>query len=158
MKDVQLRKHLTDQFNGGQAFETFDDAIKEFSVSERGKIPKGAEHSAWQIVDHLLRALIDIIEYSENDNGKYVEMNWPDDYWAKERLGDWNKTVRGYRKAKKRMIALINDPKQDLFRKFPWAKDHTLLREAMIAADHEAYHVGQLTELKRWLTKPSPKR
>jgi hypothetical protein len=150
-QDKSLRAHLVALLNGGQAYETFEDAIKEFKPEDRGVIPAGAEHSAWQIVDHMVRALVDIIEFSENESGEYKERDWPADYWADEPLGDWAATIKEFHAARTRMEKLISDPKNDLHRVFPWGDGQTLLREAMLAADHHGYHIGQLVELKRWL-------
>ncbi len=134
---------------GGQAYDTFESVAKSFAKKDRGRIPVGAEHSAWQIIDHLVRALDDILEYSDNAKGKYQEKNWPADYWAKRKLGDWDATLAAYQKSRKRLEALAR--KGDLFTPFSWAKDHTLLREILLAADHQSYHIGELVELKRWL-------
>ena len=146
-----LRDHLIALLDGGQAYESFEEVVKEFSKSERGVIPAGAEHSAWQIVDHLVRALEDILEFSDNASGKYKEKNWPADYWSKKALGDWAKTVKDYKAARSAMKKLVRDRKRDLFQPFPWGEGQTLLREALLAADHQAYHIGQLVELKRWI-------
>lgn len=149
--DKALRQHLIDLLRGGQAYEKFEDVAAEFSAKERGRIPNGAEHSAWQIVDHMIRALDDIVEFSDNAKGRYREKDWPADYWAKERLGDWDASIKTYQKSRRKMEALIKDEKRNLFAAFPWGNGQTLLREALLAADHQAYHTGELVELKRWL-------
>ena len=147
----ELRRHLVELLQGGTAFDTFEDVVGSFSESDRFSVPKGAEYSAWQIVEHLRIALRDILEFTDNEDGSYKEMNWPDDYWPKEASGDWDATVAAYLADRKHMESLVKDTSKDLFRAFPWGSGQTLLREVMLAASHEAYHVGQLVELQRWL-------
>jgi hypothetical protein len=150
-KDKALRDHLIALLRGGQAFETLDEAVKEFSKDERAIIPPGAVHSAWQILEHMRLALEDIVEFSDNQTGDYKEKSWPDDYWPERPLGDWAQTVKGIKSELARMEKLVKDSKRDLYEKFPWGEGQTLLREAMLAAEHQAYHIGELVELKRWL-------
>ncbi len=146
-----LRKHLIELLGGGQAYDTFEDVVKSFEASERFMVPEGAEHSAWQIIDHMCRALDDILEFSMNEDGSYKEKNWPDEYWSKKAVGNWDETVNAYLASRLRMEKLVKDAKRDLFAVFPWGEGQTLLREALLAADHQAYHVGELVELQRWL-------
>jgi hypothetical protein len=150
-KDKALRKHLVDLLRGGQAYDAFEDVIAEFTKKDRHRLPDGAQHSAWQIVDHMVRALDDIVEYSDNENGEYEEKHWPDDYWAAVPSRDWKGSIKAYQESRKKLEALVMDPDRDLYQPFPWAKDHTLLREILVAADHQAHHIGQLVELERWL-------
>jgi len=147
----EIRKHLIGLLRGGQAYDTLEDILADFAADERGVVPPGAERSAWQILDHLTRALVDINEYSDNDDGNYEERNWPDDYWSDDLSGDWNKSIKEYLTARARMEEMIKDPQRDLLKVFAWSDEHTLLREALLAADHQAHHLGQLVELKRWL-------
>jgi len=149
-----IRQHVVALLKGGQAFDTFDHVLQEFKPEDRGIVPTGAEQSAWQIVEHMRLALRDILDYSQNENGTYREKAWPIDYWPSSRLPNpkaWDETVKAYRHDLAELEALVSDESRDLFRPFPWAEGHTLLREALLAADHAAYHLGQLIELKRWI-------
>jgi len=150
--DAALRTHLIALLDGGQAYETMATILKSIPHKDHHRIPKGAEHSAWQILDHMVFTLNDIIEFSDNADGKYREKSWPDDYWSKGK-GDWDKSLRAYRRARKRLEALVLDSKRDLFKPFPWGDGQTLLREALLAADHQSYHLGELVQLQRWLNK-----
>jgi hypothetical protein len=152
-QDKALRKQLIDLLNGGLAYEPSDEILKSIRPEERGTIPQGAEHSAWQILDHMVQSLEDIVQFSDNANGKYEEKPWPDGYWSKENNGDWEKSVRALKSARREMEKLINDPKRDLFERFPWGDGQTLLKEALVAADHVSYHLGEIVELQRWLTQ-----
>jgi hypothetical protein len=150
----ELREHLAAALKGGLAFDTFENVIKDFKPADRGRIPPGSEHSAWQIVEHLRLSLEDILEFSNNEDGSYKEKDWPAGYWPKESLGNWDATVNEYLQTRVRLEKLVADG--DLYRVFPWGDGQTLLREAILAGNHEAYHVGELVELQRWLEVDRP--
>ncbi len=145
----QLRKHLSNALAGGQAFDKFEDVVAGFAQDDRGRVPAGGERSAWQIVEHMRLSVIDLAEFSDNEDGSYQEKDWPQGYWPEEHLGDWDETVKGYLDARAQMSKLVQAG--DPYRAFPWGDGQTLLREAILAISHEAYHVGELVELQRWL-------
>jgi len=151
--DAQLRTHLIKVLTGSEAHAGFEDAIKGLPVDLRGKTPKGAEHSAWQLVEHLRLAQWDILDFSRNSN--YQHKKWPDDYWPKSPVPPtakaWNDSVKACRADLKEFCALIEDPSTDLFAKIPHGDGQTILREALLIADHNAYHVGQLILVRRLL-------
>jgi len=152
MPQIQsLREHLVAQLRGGQAYDTFDDIVGEFPPDLRGAVPDKAEHSAWQILEHMRLSLRDILEFSKNEDGSYAEKNWPDDYWPKDPnppdSTSWPHSVKAYQQDLEEMQELVQAG--DLFAKFPWGQGQTLLRETMLAADHAAYHLGQLVILRR---------
>ena len=151
--DAALREHLVEVLTAGHAHATFEQAVKDLPVELRGKVPKGAEHSPWQLLEHLRIAQWDILEFSRNAN--YKEMKWPDDYWPKEKVPAdekaWDKSVRAFKKDLKQFVALVEDPKTDLFAKIPHGDGQTILREALLAADHNAYHIGQLVLVRKIL-------
>lgn len=144
-----LRKHLADALKGGQAFDKFEEVVQGFAPTDRGRVPAGAERSAWQVIEHMRLSVIDLVEFSDNENGSYKEKAWPEGYWPKEPLGDWDRTVKGYLDGRAKMVHLLKEG--DLYKPFPWGDGQTLLREALLAISHEAYHVGELVELQRWL-------
>ena len=151
--DAALRKHLVELLTGGHAHATFEQAVKDLPVELRGKTPKGVEHSPWQLVEHLRLAQSDILEFSRD--AKHQSPKWPDGYWPKERAPAdekaWDKSLRAFKKDLKEMSALVEDPKTDLFAKIPHGDGQTILREALLAADHNAYHIGQLVLVRRLL-------
>jgi hypothetical protein len=151
--DAELRKHLVELLTGGHAHATFEQAVKNLPVELRGKAPKGAEHSPWQLLEHLRLAQWDILDFSRN--AKYQALKWPDDYWPKEKAPAdekaWDKSVRAFKRELKEMCALVEDEKTDLFAKIPHGDGQTILREALLAADHNAYHVGQLVLVRKML-------
>ena len=151
--DAALREHVLNLLREGHAHATFEQAVKNLPVELRGKVPKGAEHSPWQLLEHLRLAQLDILDFSRNAN--YQALKWPDDYWPKEKAPAdekaWDKSVRAFKRDLKAMCALVEDPKTDLFAKIPHGDGQTILREALLMADHNAYHVGQLVLVRKML-------
>lgn len=151
--DSALREQLVQLLRGGHAHTTFDEAIRDFPLDRVGVRPTGAPHSAWELLEHLRIAQKDILEFSRS--AEYVSPQWPEGYWpsspAPERESQWNESVLALRYDLARFEALIQDPAQDLNRKFPWGDGQTLLREALLIADHNSYHLGQLVLVRRLL-------
>jgi DinB superfamily len=151
--DAALREHVVNLLTGGHAHATFEQAVKGLPAELRGKVAKGAEHSPWQLLEHLRLAQWDILDFSRNP--KYQALKWPDDYWPKEKAPAdekaWDKSVRAFKKDLKAMVALVEDEKTDLFAKIPHGDGQTILREALLVADHNAYHVGQLVLVRKML-------
>jgi len=149
----QLREHLLYLLNGGGAHARFDDVVKNWPEDLRGTKPNGLPHSAWMLVDHLRLAQWDILEFSRNSKHKSPE--WPKGYWPKTEAppsaAAWNKSVQQFRKDLKSMQALVANPKTDLYARIPWGDGQTILREALLLADHNAYHLGQLVDVRRLL-------
>lgn len=151
--DRALCEHLVALITGGNAHATFDAAIKGLPADLRGKTPKGADHSAWQLLEHLRIAQWDILEFSRN--AEHASPNWPEGYWpataAPPDEKAWDKSVRAFRRDQKAMCDLIANPATDLYAKIPHGTGQTVLREALLVADHNAYHVGQLILVRRLL-------
>lgn len=149
----QLREHLLYLLDGGGAHATFDDVVKNMPEKLRGVKPDGLEHSAWMLLEHLRLAQWDILEFSRNS--KYKAPEWPKDYWPKTQAppsaAAWDKSIHQSRKDLKAMQDLVANPKTDLFARIPWGDGQTILREALLLADHNAYHIGQLVDLRRLL-------
>lgn len=156
MDQIQsLRDHVAANLRGGQAYETFEAVTGEFRPDQRGMVPPGAGHSAWQIVEHMRISQRDILDFCRNENGTYQEKKWPEDYWPKETAPAepeaWGRSVQQFQDDRKALEALVQDPSRDLFAPFPWGDGQTLLREALMAADHAGYHLGQLVIIRRLL-------
>jgi hypothetical protein len=151
--DKALRKHLLYLLTQGGAHLDFDAAVKDMPFALQGKVPKGGEHSPWQLLEHLRIALWDILEFSRDP--KHVSPNWPEGYWPATAQppskSAWNKSAAGFRALRKGMIALVEDDSVDLFARIPHGDGQTVLREVLLAADHNAYHLGQLVEVRRAL-------
>jgi len=152
-KDTSLREHLLYLLKGGGAHLSFDDAVKRFPPQLRGVKPAGAPHTAWQLVEHMRIAQWDILGFSRN--AKHVSPEWPEGYWpeseAPPSVRAWNKSLRVFRRDLKAMIALVSKPSTDLYARIPHGDGQTILREALLVADHNAYHLGQLVLLGKVL-------
>ena len=152
-QDQALRKHLLELLDGGQAHATFDGVVADFPSKFRGEKPAGLPHSGWMLVEHLRITQWDILEFSRNP--KYAATNWPDDYWPKSPAppseAAWNKSIKSFRDDLNAMKKLVNDPKTDLFAKIPWGEGQTILREALLVADHNSHHLAQLIDVRRLL-------
>jgi hypothetical protein len=151
--DKSLRKHLLDLLNGGGAHANFETAIKDLAADLRGKRPKGAEHSPWEILEHMHIAQWDILEFSRNS--KHVSPEFPAGYWPSSQAPPndkaWDKSVNAFRADFKAMIELVAIESTELFVRIPHGDGQTLLREALVLADHNSYHLGELVLVRRLL-------
>jgi DinB superfamily len=148
-----LRQHLIYLLTDGGAHAKFDDAIAVIPAKLRGQKPAGMPHSPWMLLEHMRIAQWDILEFSRNP--EYKSPTWPEGYWPPTEdppnAAAWNESVKNFRKDLKSMENLIADTNTDLFAKIPWGDDQTILREALLVADHNAYHLGQLVDVRRLL-------
>jgi len=148
-----LREQLVELLQGGNAHARFDDVIAGIAAELRGKIPRGIPHSLWMQLEHLRLAQWDLLEFSRT--AKHVSPPWPEGYWPQKEgppnEAAWNKSVKQFRSDLKAMQQLVADPKTELFAKIPWGDGQTILREALLLADHNAYHVGQMVDVRRML-------
>ena len=151
--DRALRQHLIYLLTDGGAHAKFEDVIAAIPAKLRGQTPAAIPHSPWMLLEHMRIAQWDILEF--NRNPKHKSPEWPESYWppteAPPRAAAWNESVKNFRKDLKSLENLIADPKTDLFAKIPWGDGQTILREALLAADHNAYHLGQLVDVIRLL-------
>jgi hypothetical protein len=151
--DRSLRQHLLDLLAGGSAHAKFEDVIRDYPVELRGKKPDGLPHSPWMLLEHLRIAQWDILEFSRN--AKYVSPAWPAGYWPATEAPPsgtaWDESLRQFRRDFKAMQRLVANPKSDLFARIPWGDGQTVLREALLLADHNAYHLAQLVDARRLL-------
>jgi hypothetical protein len=152
-KDQLLREHLVYLLNGGGAHVSVDATMARFPVPLRGAKPDGAPHTAWQLLEHLRIAQWDILEFSRNS--AHVSPEFPAGYWpgtaAPPTARAWNESLRKFRADLEAMIALVKDPSTDLMAPIPHGDGQTILREALLVADHNAYHLGQLVLIRRLL-------
>ena len=140
---------------GGQAHATFDQAIKDFPANHYATVPSGLVHSAWQILEHLRITQQDILNFSAPPTGGYKHIAWPDDYWPRSPAppspGAWEQTIASIRHDQQKFEALLLKPGVDPYKPFLWGDGQNLLREALLIADHNAYHLGELVGLRRIL-------
>jgi DinB superfamily len=151
--DESLREHLRDLLTKGNAHVVFDKAIDGLPAELRGASAPNLPHTPWRLVEHLRIAQWDILQFCLDP--AHVSPQWPEGYWPE---GDappdpdaWDRTVEAFRADLASMIALVSDPATDLFARLPHGEGQTVLREALLVADHNAYHVGQLIAVRRLL-------
>jgi hypothetical protein len=148
-----LREQLGSALKGDQAHLDFLSALKDFPVDMRGHKPAGAPHSAWQLLEHLRIAQHDILEFSRNP--KYKSPKWPEGYWPDEEMAPdaqaWDASIEAVKKDARAFARLIQSEEHDLFKPFAHGDGQNLLREALVLAAHNSYHLGQLVFLKKSL-------
>ncbi len=151
--DKSLRQHVLYLLRGGGAHLNFEKAIADLPAHLRGVKPAGAPFTSWTLLEHLRIAQWDILEFSRD--AKHVSPDWPRGYWpASDAPADetaWEKSLAAFRSDLKAMEKLVANPKTDLYAKIPHGDGQTILREALLVADHNAYHIGQLVLLRRLL-------
>jgi hypothetical protein len=148
-----IREHVLYLLRGGGAHLSFDKAVAGVPPNRRGAKVAGLPHTPWRLLEHLRIAQWDIVEFTVNP--VHVSPAWPNGYWPD---GDtppdaraWDRAVAGYRADAARMEGLVSDPTTDLFAPLAHGEGQTVLREALLVADHAAYHLGQLVVVRRLL-------
>jgi uncharacterized damage-inducible protein DinB len=148
-----LRAQLVKLLDFEEAHVGFDRAVKGIPTRLLGKLPQGVEHSIWQLVEHLRIAQADILEFCLT--ARYKEKKWPDDYWpmplGPSSAAAWTKSLAAYRRDRQALQRLAANNKIDLLAKIPHGTGQTYLREILLVADHNAYHIGQIVALRRTL-------
>lgn len=151
--DKLLREHLVQALRGGQAHADIMDAVKDFPPKHYGTRPNGVPYSAWQLLEHIRIALNDLLIFSTDPN--YVAPQWPKDYWPKEAVpakpADWDTSLNALQADLDAFEALIRNPESNLYARIPWGDGQILLREILLAIDHNSYHIGQLVMLRKLL-------
>jgi hypothetical protein len=152
-RDQSLREHLLYLLRGGGAHLDFDAAIAGLPAALRGARPPGVPHTPWRLLEHMRIAQWDILEFSRNP--AHVSPEFPEGYWPK---GDappdgaaWDRSVAAFRADLQAMGDLVANPRTDLLAPLPHGQGQTVLREALLVADHNAYHLGQLVAVRRAL-------
>src|SRR5262249_39106840 len=145
--------HLLSLLREDNAHISFDDFLADFPAELCGQKLEGLPYTAWQVLEHMRIAQWDILEFSRN--AKHVSPEFPKGYWpGSDQLGNaalWKATIGKFRADLKQMEELISDPSTDLFAKIPHGDGQTILREALLVADHNAYHLGALVVMSRTL-------
>jgi len=151
--DTALREHLLYLLKDGGAHLNFETALKDVPVELRGTRPKGSPHSLWELLEHMRLAQWDILKFSIDP--KHVSPEFPDGYWpatpAPPNEGAWNASIRAFKTDLEAMCRLVGDESTDLSGRIPHGDGQTILREALLVADHNAYHLGQFVLVRRLL-------
>jgi len=153
MDEKPLREQLRKIMAWADAHLDWPEALEGFPVKLRGVRPKGAPHSAWELLEHVRIAQWDILEFSRNP--KHVSPGFPAGYWPKSAAppspADWTKSVKAFLRDRKTFQKLVTNPKTDLLARIPHGSGQTVLREILLAADHNSHHLGQFILLRRLL-------
>lgn len=153
MSDPSLRELLIRVLDWQDAHVRFDAAVEGIPPQLRGVQPEGLPYSAWQLVEHMRFTQRDILDFCRRSS--YREPHWPEDYWPEgaqpESDGAWEASIAGFRADREALEALAADPDLDLFARIPHGTGQTYIRELLLVADHNAYHVGQLVLVRRLL-------
>jgi hypothetical protein len=140
---------------GGQAHATLDQAVADFPAEHYATVPDNLPYSAWQILEHIRITQQDILNFSAPPTGGYHGLKWPEEYWPKSPAppssSAWDHTIATIRADQKKFEQLLQKPNVDLYKPFLWGSGQNLLRETLLIADHNAYHLGELVVLRRIL-------
>ncbi len=152
--DQVLRDDVSVLLRGGRAHVSFERAIAGWPEDLRGKKPRGAPYSPWQQLEHMRITQWDILEYIRNPH--HTSPPWPDGYWPTEAVparGAWSKSVKAFQADRQALLDLVANPANDPMARVPPGDPEgvTMLHELLLAADHNAYHLGQLVVLRRLL-------
>ena len=152
-KDRALREHLLYLLRGGGAHIHFEEALKDFPAGLINAKAEGVPYTPWHLLEHMRIAQRDILEFSHS--ASHVSPRWPEGYWpdkGKEASADdWQKSIEAFRADLRAMQELVEDAATDLYACIPHGEGQTILREALLVADHNAYHLGVLVTLRRVL-------
>ena len=152
-KERALREHVLYLLRGGGAHIKFDEALKDFPVELMNARAEGVPYTPWHLLEHMRVAQWDIVEFSRD--ASHVSPEWPEGYWpdkSREATAeDWRRSVERFRADLREMESLVEDASTDLYARIAHGDGQTILREALLVADHNAYHLGALVTLRRAL-------
>jgi uncharacterized damage-inducible protein DinB len=148
-----LRAQLRSILGWQDAHVGFEKSVEGLAVKLRGVRAAGFPHSAWELVEHLRITQHDILDFCRNP--KYEELKWPDEYWPTSpeppSSHAWDDAISAFREDREALQALVDDESIDLFATIPHGQGQTYLREILLVADHNAYHLGQLVTVRQQL-------
>jgi len=146
-----IRNELVRFLKGNVAYMSFDEAIANFPIKSINTKAHNVDYTFWHILEHIRITQHDILDFCINP--KYVYIKWPDDYWPiqtkKATEKEWLGTIESIKRDLKSIITLVEDPKNDLYKPFAWGEGQNLLREAILVAEHNAYHIGEFAILRQ---------
>ncbi len=146
-----LREQIVALLRGGNAHMSFDEAIADFPMERINEVPAHGLYSAWHVLEHMRRTQRDILNFITDP--KYQEGTWPDDYWpakdAQVEAAGWQTTVDAFRTDHAALVALAEESTTDYIAPIPWGSGQNVLRELLLVADHNAYHIGELGSMRQ---------
>lgn len=148
-----VRQYLKDVLSWQEAHINFERTVKDLPKEYRGMRPDGFPYSIWQLVEHIRIAQWDILDFSRNPG--YTEHTWPDDFWPEKEApandGEWERSLKAIRDDREAFRNLLDNHEFDLLKPFDHGTGQTLFRQALLIADHTAYHVGQIILIRKYL-------
>jgi hypothetical protein len=152
MNDSVVRDQVVELLTGGHAHVSLGAALRGLSSKLRGRRPARSAHSIWQLFEHMRLAQEDILRYTLDPSWKSPA--FPEGYWPKRPApteAEWKGSVKRFRSDLDELVAFVRDPKKDLTARLPHGEGRTYLRQALLVADHNAYHLGQLVQTRKRL-------
>jgi hypothetical protein len=150
-EDKIIRAHLLSLMEGGHAHVKYESAIEKFPTSKINSSSGKSPHTFWDLLEHTRIAQHDILDFIKNP--KYKEMEWPKDYWppkgAKAAKKDWENSIALFKKDSDELQRIIKNPKTDLYAKIPHGDGQTIMREMLLVADHNSYHIGEFVQMRK---------
>ncbi len=150
-RDKSLRDHVLYLLKGGGAHISFDDAMGDWTLQLAGVKVANFPHTAWMLLEHMRLAQWDILDFSRNS--KHVSPPWAEGYWPKSAAPpdekSWTASMAAFKRDLRTVERLVSDRRVDLYARIPWGDGQTILREVLLVADHNAYHLGQLVMLRK---------
>jgi len=152
MDDSMVRRQLVDLLRKGQAHVTLDQAVADLDPTVRGRRPASGTHSVYEELEHIRLAQEDILRYTLD--AAWVSPKWPQGYWPRRSEPseeEWSSCLAGVRADLDGVCALVQDAQRDLTAEIPHGEGRTYLRQVLLVADHNAYHLGQIVQTRKWL-------
>jgi uncharacterized damage-inducible protein DinB len=152
MDEKVMREALVALLTEGHAHVTLDKALADLPPELRGRRPANGIHSVWEELEHMRIAQEDILRYTL-DQG-WESPDWPQGYWPSEAPADdaaWKASVAQFRADLEEFCALVRDGARDLTARLPQGQGRTYLRQVLLVADHNAYHLGQIVQTRKLL-------
>lgn len=150
-KDSELRKQLVDLLNGGNAHMGFEGAVADFPIADINSFPQNVPYTPWHLLEHIRIAQADILEFVCQPG--HISPEWPKGYWpAQDEQTDaagWQRTIEGIKSDLEAIKQIVLDPNTNLTEDLAHAPGYTVLREALLAADHNAFHMGEFAILRQ---------
>ncbi len=153
MNDTELTRQLINLMSVEQAHISFENALKDLKPENRTKKPKPGMHSIWDELEHLRITQEDILQYTLDPEWK--SPSWPDNYWPadtnKVSDKDWEKSVKACITDRDKLLKIIKDKGQKVTEIIPHTESHSYLREILIAAQHNSYHIAQIVLIRKMI-------
>ena len=149
--DTLLREQLLHLLNGGNAHMALEEAVADYPAESMNTVFPNGVYSSWRLLEHIRLSQWDILDFIRNP--EYQEREWPKEYWppqaAQASEADWKETLESFQRDMQALQDIVMDPQIDLHARIPWGTGQTILRELLLVADHNAYHIGEFAIMRQ---------